>query len=577
MQNHLQVELGAFSDKGRKKINQDFHGAKLPGGITQSLKGITLVMADGISTSDVSHIASELAVNNFLEDYYCTAESWTVKKSAEKVITAINSWLYSQTRRGPYRYEKDKGYVCTFSAVIIKNRTAHIFHLGDTRVYRINEQGIEQLTHDHRLWMSSEQSCLSKALGMDEECHLDYQQLPVKIGDYFMLATDGIYEFVDSAFIRSSIFENPGNLDNAARQIFQKAYDNNSNDNLSIQILRVNDLSEDITSEVKQKIEELPLPPMLAPRMDFDGYTILRDIHSNNRSHIYLAEDKQTKSKVAIKVLSTELLQNETEIEHFLMEEWVARRIHSPHVLKAYSPDRKRNYLYTLFEFIEGQSLAQWARDNPKPSLEKVREIVEQIAKGLHAFHRMEMLHQDLRPENVMIDTNGTVKIIDFGSVYVAGIEETEQNSPLTFLKGTALYSAPEYFLGEPGTTQSDLYSLAVITYYLLSGKYPYDTQVPKAKTFSEQKRLYYRRLWDENRELPKWVDAAINKAASVQPIKRHEEIFEFIHDLRQPGQEYLERTKLPLMERNPVAAWQTISLVLFIVVLLLAYKLSAR
>ena len=577
MQNYLEVELGSFSDKGRKKINQDFHGAKLPIGVAQSLKGIALVMADGISTSDVSHIASELAVSNFLEDYYCTAESWTVRKSAEKVIQAINSWLYTQTRRGPYRYEKDKGYVCTFSAVILKNKTAHIFHLGDTRVYRINEQGIEQLTHDHRLWISSEQSCLSKALGMDEECHLDYQQIPIKKGDYFMLATDGIYEFVDPAFIRSTIFENATDLDKAARKIFGKAFENNSNDNLSIQILRVNKVAEDATTEVKLKIDQLPLPPKLAPRMEFDGYTILREIHTNNRSHIYLAEDNQTKSKVAIKVLSTELLQNESEVEHFLMEEWVARRIHSPHVLKAYLPDRKRNYLYTLFEFIEGQSLAQWAIDNPKPSLEKVREIIEQIAKGLHAFHRMEMLHQDLRPENIMIDTNGTIKIIDFGSVYVSGIEETENNSPLTYLKGTALYSAPEYFLGEPGTTQSDLYSLAVITYYLLSGKYPYGTNVPKAKTFSEQKRLYYRSLWDENRELPKWIDAAINKAASVQPIKRHDEIFEFIHDLRQPDQEYLDKTKLPLMERNPVAAWRTISLLLFVLVLILTYKLSIR
>lgn len=575
MPKELQVSIAAFSDKGRKQHNQDFYGAKIPSDYLLSLKGVAIAMADGISSSDVSHIASQLAVNNFLDDYYCTAESWSVKKSAEQVINAINSWLYTQTRRGPHRYEKDKGYVCTFSSVILKNRTAHIFHLGDTRVYKINTQGIEQLTHDHRLWISNEQSCLSRALGMDDDCNLEYLHLPVKKGDFFMQATDGIYEFVDADFIKTTILEHAHKLDEAAKIIYQKAYDNNSNDNLSVQILAIRELPEDNIQDVKQKANQLPIPPALTARMEFDGYTILREIHTNNRSRIYLAEDNDSKLKVAIKVLSTELMQNDAEIENFLMEEWVARRVQSPHVLKASLPERKRNYLYTLFEFIEGQTLAQWATDNPKPKLETVRGLIEQIAKGLNAFHRMEMLHQDLRPENIMIDHQGTVKIIDFGSVSIAGIEETEKDTPLTYLKGTALYSAPEYFLGEPGTTQSDLFSIGVITYFLLSGKYPYGTEVSKTKTLSAQKKLNYQSLWDENREMPKWIDSAISKAVHPVPYKRHDEIFEFVHDLRHPNQSFLNKTKPALMEKNPVAAWQTISLILFITVIVLAYKLS--
>src|SRR5690606_22264265 len=152
-------------------------------------------MADGISSSPVSQIASETAVKNFLEDYYCTSETWSVKNSAERVLTAINSWLYAQTRRGPHRYDKEKGYVCTFSAVIIKNRLAHVFHIGDTRVYRFNQLGLEQLTKDHRLWINQEESCLSRALGADAQCAIDYQTLDVNVGDILIIATDGIYEF----------------------------------------------------------------------------------------------------------------------------------------------------------------------------------------------------------------------------------------------------------------------------------------------------------------------------------------------------------------------------------------------
>ena len=107
-----------------------------------------------------------------------------------------------------------------------------------------------------------------------------------------------------------------------------------------------------------------------------------------------------------------------------------------------------------------------------------MRGIVEQIARGLRAFHRMEMLHQDLRPENVMIDKTGTVKIIDFGAVRVAGVAETERPADRDRIKGTAQYTAPEYFLGEGGTPQSDLFSLGVIAYQMLTGRLPYGARM---------------------------------------------------------------------------------------------------
>ena len=115
--------------------------------------------------------------------------------------------------------------------------------------------------------------------------------------------------------------------------------------------------------------------------------------------------------------------------------------------------------------------------DNPKPDLETVRGIVEQIAKGLQAFHRMEMLHQDLRPDNIMIDKTGTVKIIDFGSTRVAGVVEAAPPGGRDDILGTAQYTAPEYFLGENGTSRSDLFSLGVITYQMLTGRLPYGAQ----------------------------------------------------------------------------------------------------
>ncbi len=569
----LKVSIGQCSDKGRKTSNQDFHGSYIPNNSLLALKGIAIAMADGISSSEHSHIASETAVKTFLDDYYCTSEAWSVKSSVERVLKSINSWLYSQTMKGAGRYDKDKGYVTTLSTVVIKNHSAHIFHIGDTRVYRLNNNGLEQLTNDHRLWASEEKSYLSRALGIDDQYNFDHQSLTIKKDDIFILTTDGIYEYLAAKEIIKTIQDNHDDLNNAAQLIIKQALENGSDDNLSIQILRIDELAEKTALQIQQQVESLPFPPILTARMEFDGYTILRTLHSNSRSHVYLAQDNQSQKQVVIKAPSIDIKNDAEHLERLLMENWVARRINNAHVLKADLAERPRNYIYCVFEYIPGQTLAQWAIDNPKPDLEVVRGLVEQIAKGLNAFHKMDMLHQDIRPENIIIDNEGTLKIIDFGSVNIAGIQEAQTDLPITYLQGTALYSAPEYFLGEQGSVKSEIFSLAVITYYLLSGRYPYDVKVARTKTISEQRKLAYQPLLTEDQNIPSWVDDAIRKAASPLPDRRYDSIFEFIHDLRKPSSKFLNKTRPPLIERNPLALWQGISFVLSLVIVYLLYK----
>ena len=174
----------------------------------------------------------------------------------------------------------------------------------------------------------------------------------------------------------------------------------------------------------------------------------------------------------------------------------------------------------SAMEFIDGQTLTQWMIDNPKPDLETVRGIVEQIAKGLGAFHRMEMLHQDVRPENIMIDKTGTVKIIDFGSTRVTGVVEAAPPTDHNDILGTVQYTAPEYFLGESGSPRSDLFSLGVITYQMLTGKLPYGSQAAKARTKSQFRKLRYNSALDDNREIPAWIDGALQKAVHPDPAQ---------------------------------------------------------
>ncbi len=573
----LKISAGQYSDKGRKETNQDFHGICIPQGAQLAAKGIAIALADGISSSAVSDVASQYAVTGLLEDYYCTSDAWSVKTSAERILSATNSWLYAQTQKSQYRYDKDKGYVCTLSAMVIKSTTAHIFHVGDSRIYRLRGKSLEQLTTDHRIWISIGQSYLGRALGIKPQLEIDYQTQQIELGDIFLLATDGVYEHIGEqamARIIHACNDGGGHLDDAAKEMVCTAYKHGSTDNLTAQVIRIDALPQRAAGEMVQQLSGLPIPPILQARMDFDGYTIIREVHGSSRSHIYLATDVETGTLVILKTPSIDLQGDAAYIERFLTEEWIARRISSAHVLRPCLPNRKRNFVYVVTEFIDGQTLSQWMIDNPKPSLEAVRGIVEQIAKGLRAFHRLEMLHQDLRPENIMIDSTGTVKIIDFGSASVASLLEATPLDEQSQILGTVQYSAPEYFLGEGGTTRSDLFSLGVIIYQMLTGRLPYGAEVAKSRTRSAQSSLRYDSALHEDRDIPAWIDGVLRKAVHPNPAKRYGELSEFLFDLRHPNAAFLSKTRQPLLDRNPVAFWRGLSLLLAaIVVALLALR----
>jgi serine/threonine protein phosphatase PrpC/ribosomal protein L39E len=570
MPRELKISIGQHSDKGRKDINQDFHGVLIPKEPLLSLKGIAIVLADGISSSQVSQVASESAVKGFLTDYYCTSEAWSLKTSAQRVIAATNSWLHAQTRRSRYAYDKDRGYVCTLSAMVVKAKAAHIFHVGDSRIYRVTGHALEQLTDDHRVVLSSEQSYLGRALGINPQIEIDYRMLEIEKGDLFVLATDGVYAHVGPRFVVNSIASSAGDLDAAARMIVEEAFRHGSADNLTVQVVRIDELPDGQAGELFGQASELPLPPLFEARMVIDGYKIIREVHGSSRSHIYLAVDSANDTLVIIKIPSIELRGDPAYLRRFMMEEWVARRIDSAHVLKPRLQSRRRSYLYVVMEFIDGQTLTQWMIDHPKPDLETIRGIVEQIAKGLQAFHRLEMLHQDIRPENIMIDKTGTVKIIDFGSTKVRGVVEASPSIDHDDILGTAQYTAPEYFLGESGSSRSDIFSLGVITYQMLTGRLPYGAQIAKARTRSEQRKLRYASALDDNREIPAWIDAVLKKAVHPDPHQRYDELSEFVFDLRHPNKTLLGAASAPLIERNPLLFWKALSLILMLVVLLL-------
>lgn len=571
----LQVAVGQHTDRGRKPVNQDFHGLCVPGEPLLGAKGIAIALADGISSSNVSHIASETAVASFLEDYYCTPETWSVKKSAHKVLSAANSWLHAQTRQRQHPdqpRDADRGYVCTMTVMVLKATTAHILHIGDARIYRLRGGKMEPLTDDHRVWISQDKSYLGRALGLTPHLEIDYHTQPVEPGDVFLLATDGAYEHLDAADVSRALDAHPDALDQAARGLVQLAYERGSDDNLTVQIVRVDALPPRRADEIARYSHNLPCPPLLTAGMAFEGFLIQEELRASHRSHVYLARDIASGEPVVLKIPSLDMRHDPAYLERLLTEEWIARRIDSRHVVRAWPMPRPRHYLYTVSEHVPGRTLTRWMADHPRPTLDQAVAIIEQVARGLQAFHRLEIVHQDLRPDNILIMEDGQAKIIDLGSAQTAGLlDRAAQDDEAPPMLGTAQYAAPETFLGEAGTARSDLYSLAAVLYQMLSGRLPYGAEVARARSRAAQLRLKYVSVLDADRELPAWIDGVLSRALHPDPAARTAELSEFTHALRHPPDAARCGERLPLLERNPLAFWKGLCLAQFIVILILS------
>jgi len=566
----LRVTLGQHSLAGAGAVNQDFHGAMLPEGSLQISKGIAVAIADGIGSSRVSQVASAAAVRGFLDDYYGTSEAWSVRRSAQRVLGATNSWLHAQTMRSEARFDKDSGYVCTFSALIFKGRDVHMLHVGDARIYRLHPHALEQLTQDHRVHLSSVESYLGRALGADSRVEIDYGDWAAEAGEVYVLATDGAYAHLDAKGVHEALARCGDDFDAAARLLALAARDKGSDDDATVQLVRIDALPAADAAYLQLQRRALAISPPLAPRARFEGFTLVRELQVSSRSHVHLAVDDATGQQVVLKLPSVDLREDADYLDRFVLEEWVARRVDSPHVLKASTIDRPRGHLYVAMEYVDGQTLAQWAIDHPRPSLDSVRDVVEQLARGLEALHRKEMLHQDMRPENAMIDRTGTVRIIDLASAHVAGLADSAGGRDALVIAGTLQYTAPEYFVGAGGSVRSDLFSLAVIAYQLLTGQLPYGLHASRVRTPADANRLRYVPVRHFRPELPPWVDAVLQKALHPNPAKRQEAVSEFAHDLRAPGQAFLRARTPPLIERHPVRFWQWTSALLLIAVIVL-------
>ncbi|MBL1260578.1 MAG: serine/threonine-protein phosphatase, partial [Thiotrichaceae bacterium] len=274
----LSINAGQYSEKGNKPQNEDSCGILVPEEPTLTSKGIAIIIADGVSSAEGGREAAESCVSGFLNDYFSTPESWTVKSSGQRILGALNHWLYSQNQRAG---ATSQNLLTTMSSVVIKSTTAHLFHVGDSRIYHMSKQGdLECMTRDHQTWASSEKAFLNRAMGADTLVEIDYRNLAIEAGDLFLLTTDGVHEHINHKALTQTLREMRDQPERAAKQLVRQALKNGSDDNATCQVVVIESLPVQNEEEFFQHLTDLPFPPYLEPGMILDGYKILRELHA---------------------------------------------------------------------------------------------------------------------------------------------------------------------------------------------------------------------------------------------------------------------------------------------------------
>lgn len=565
----LRVSIATACDQGIKPINEDAVATHLPEhNHSIEYKGITAVLADGVSTAEAGKEASEYAVNQFIADYYKTPDTWSVSHCGEKILSALNLNLFKKSHAF---HTELKGYLSTFSGIVIKSTTAHIFHLGDSRIYLLREGEITQLTQDHVAVMG-ERSSLARALGMDNNLSIDYRKQSLKQGDYLVLTSDGVHDFVDPDTWPAIISEQ-NNFTDSANVLIQKALHNNSDDNLSCIVIRIDQLPEYSLDDYNTKLTRLPFPPPLEPGVTLDGYTIEKELFASSRSQLYLVRDDHTGVQLVMKTPSINFIDDTHYIDRFIQEEWIGLRIQSDYVVNVVKQTRKRSCLYYLMEYIQGVGLDDWmlTYKDAKPSVKFA--LIEQIGHGLQAFHEKETVHQDLKPGNILVMANNQVKIVDFGSVFIAGVAEIYSPLQHQGALGTATYSDPNYLFGKNPGIQGDVYALATICYEMFSLALPYGNDINECSSRFDFDRLRYHAISEHNPMIPIWFDRALEKGVRFEPTERYGTVAALLADLRQPNPVFLQDDPKIQKDSSKLLFWQILCgfwvLMLIIVILL--------
>ena len=671
--------LDFYTMQGRKSENQDSllittclpYGqstATINGGVHCPHAPLLVLMADGVSACQFPKQASQLVVNtithhltlaleNLVRTEYESASENESQANGQKApisfddnqiailikeaVNKTNDVLYF-----PQVYERVPPLLSTLSGLLCIGDRIHLFHTGDSRIYRIGMDSMAVLTKDHRIHRGQDKGALSAAVGADTRIQLQQSVFTLHQNECLALMTDGVYESITaselqfelcaaaSALVQSTTITDRNAIDqqisdvgigessgigeslDISKSLCEQAFSEGSYDNLSMMMLGMNtpmlhkqtfkaQTYKTGDNASSHNIHRYQLPTGLEIGAQIDGFTVKNIIARTARSEVYLVEDSNHHAFV-IKSPSLDTITDGYYLREFLKERKIglslskhsragepaynqadpndlssdntlisiktnqsaSSALSSSGLLRYYPVPASSTYLYHLTEYIEGESLRDFMDRHAPCDVWQTYDLLTKIGMAVRVMHRNYLLHQDIKPENILLTTSGAVKLIDFGSASSLILKDSTRPP-----NGDLHYAAPEYYSDAPKGVYSDLFSIAVIGYELLTNELPFSSQdLMSSHQASHTLTLPAQSL--RQHRVPTASQQALMRALHSNTQARYQAIGEFLQDFN-PDNTSNIRDPEPLIIRHPLLVWHSICFIQFVIILsLLAYFL---
>lgn len=552
----LEIAAGFATMQGPKADNQDFGGVHIGTAAEQREHGVVAVIADGVSGSKAGRMAAELTTRSFIDGYLDQNPLNGIAANGIKALRGFNRWLHSRGRIDPAM----EGAATTFTALILRGREATALHVGDSRAWHFRDGVLTRLTEDHTRAQQGLSHVLYRAVGIEADVKLDVRQVRLEPHDRLLLTTDGVHGVLADAAI-AGLLGRRSSPDADARAILAEVEAAGPRDNATAIVIDVVRTGAPDWEAITAEAEGLTILPPPAVGDNIDGFALQRVVADGRYTTLFLAKDTLGDGGlVVLKFPKPAVVSEHGARTAFLREAFIGRRIDSPFVGKVLSLDAGRqSRLYIAQPFHAGQTLhARLAEEGPFEIGEGIG-VALRLSRAVSALHRAGVTHRDIKPDNVILETQGGLKLVDLGVARLRLAEEfAEAEAP-----GTAGYKAPEMYAGESGNTATDQFALGVTLYRLFTRNYPWGEVDPAdAPRFDRAPAPPTRHRPD----MPAWLEAAIMRAVAVDPNERFEDVEELIHVLETGSAVAAPPPRqLSLIERDPVRFWQRVSLILLI------------
>jgi serine/threonine protein phosphatase PrpC len=550
----LKASVGFISRAGPRPRNEDFVAAVFGAQLPEPRREIVAAIADGIGGAKGGRVAAETAVRGFLDGFWDLPETMEVQRAAARIVNALNGWIHSLSHQDP----ELAGMGCTFTALVLRGRVAHLLHVGDTRAYRLRGDRLACLTVDHvREDAPGRSHTLYRALGIEAELRLDYATQPVALHDRFLLCSDGLYGFLTDESI-ADILRQRSAPEDTAKALVAAALNSGGSDNCTALVLDVVGLPSAKSADIGSAIMQLPLIPVPLGGETIDGFVLKVLLSDGRYSRLFGAVDEVESGEVALKFPKPQVATVATYHAAFVREAWVGTRVNSLWIARIIElPPGRQTCLYTVMPLYQGELLETRLARRPSIGLEEGRNIAVRLARGAAALHRAGIIHRDIKPDNVILESEGSLKLLDLGVVRVPGLEDF----PPEGIPGTPAYMAPEMLGGEAGNEATDIYALGITMFRAFTGEFPYGN----LDATGPPRRDRPKELCALRPDLPAWLQAILARAIAADPAERLHDMNEFALEMEAGPVRAAAAVRRPLTlyERHPLQFWQGVAALL--------------